>query len=205
MKLPKLFVIAIWSLGLILSLSSQASDSALKTPTQVDQDKKASLMLTAGYSTADNTQADGVTFYEFGAGVGYTLSPRLTLNGQIAQGLLTSTFGSGFTSFGIGFEYFLMGNNQLSQRHVSMGSYNLFKMQSVPEQALSMAFHARQVYFNGSSQVYPFSGFGVCAKCRPFAFSVGSWGLDLCYDTLLNPPNTTSMFRGLIGASIFLF
>ncbi|MEO0335639.1 MAG: hypothetical protein AAF202_04565 [Pseudomonadota bacterium] len=199
MKLLKALVLS------TLLLALPAFGSSVKTPIESKKVRKASLVLNTGYTTADNTDTDGVTFFEAGAGVNFALNEKFSLSGQVSQGLLTSNFGTGFTSLGLGLEYSVFGSNVLKGNDVALENYSVMNFQGAPSPTLSVALNARQVFFNGSSQVFPFSGIGVCAKYRPFVTSTGHWGVDVCYDYLLNPPNTTSMIRALLGWSVFLF
>ena len=44
-----------------------------------------------------------------------------------------------------------------------------------------------------------------CGSATIFVTKTGYWGADVCYDYLLNPPNSTSMIRALLSWSVFLF
>ncbi|NQY99801.1 MAG: hypothetical protein HRT45_03925 [Bdellovibrionales bacterium] len=207
MKRPRLAITVLATIALSghLLFSKQATASSLKSPVENQEEKKASLVLNAGYASADNANIEGVSFYEAGAGLNFALNENFSVTAQVSQGLLTSNFGTGFTSLGMGIEYSLLGSNTLKQQQVSLENYSVFDLQGRPNSSLAVSINARQVFFNGSDQVYPFTGVGACAKYRPFVTATGYWGVDLCYDYLLNPPNSTSMFRAMLGWSVFLF
>lgn len=203
---PK-FIYALFFGTLFFTLQIEAVEpSTVKStiPQVTQSNNNYKLGILTGYSNTSN-QGSSLNSVEFGIIGRMALSYKTSVFIEASQGLLTDSLTAGFTSMGLGFEYHIWGENTLDVQTIKLDGIDVIHVKDFSPSIFSMSVMAKQYFFNGSENVFPFTGLGICSRYQ-FSNSQEDWSpfVSGCYDYLINPPNTSSALRIFFGFDFFI-
>ena len=189
----------------ISGLSAVATDSTTSTslPEIQLKSKKFQMGVLTGFN-ATTANGQSLSVIEVGFFGQMALTYKLDLFVEGSQGLLTNGFSAGFTSFGLGANYNFWGEGLRENQDVKLNGVRVVSVVDYNPSRMSVSLAAKQYFFNGSQNVYPYTGLGLCGRYHWASSNAWAPFVSGCYDYLVNSPNTASSMKVLFGFDFFL-